>query len=83
MAEVEPTNGYCSSSGEEDGDAAWKAAILSIAQTTTYVSSTTKHNHPNDDDDDYSKPKTQQLKHYQLKVSLSISHFSVYRLVSV
>ncbi|BAT75684.1 hypothetical protein VIGAN_01359000 [Vigna angularis var. angularis] len=67
MAEGEPTNGYCSSSGEEDGDAAWRAAIHSIAQTTTYVSSTTKHGPPNDDDDDYSKPKTQQLKHYQLK----------------
>ena len=55
MPEGEPTNGYCSSSsGEEDGDAAWRAAIDSIAQTTTYVSSTTKHTHPNhDDDDDY------------------------------
>lgn len=83
MAEGEPTNGYCSSSGEEDGDAAWRAAIHSIAQTTTYVSSTTKHGPPNDDDDDYSKPKTQQLKHYQIKVSLSISQFSVYRLVWV
>uniref|UniRef100_A0A0R0JTH6 Uncharacterized protein n=1 Tax=Glycine max TaxID=3847 RepID=A0A0R0JTH6_SOYBN len=71
MPEGEPTNGYCSSSsGEEDGDAAWRAAIDSIAQTTTYVSSTTKHTHPNhDDDDDYDghKPKTRQLKHYQLK----------------
>ncbi|CAJ1943007.1 unnamed protein product [Sphenostylis stenocarpa] len=67
MAEGEPTDGYCSSSGEEDGDAAWRAAIRSIVQTTTYVSSTTKRGHPNDDDDAYSKPKTQQLKHSQLK----------------
>ncbi|RDX74036.1 hypothetical protein CR513_46256 [Mucuna pruriens] len=66
MAEGEPTNGYCSTSSEEDGDAAWRAAIHSIAQTTTYVSSTTKHSHPNDYDDDH-KPKTQQNKHYQLK----------------
>ncbi|KAG4933372.1 hypothetical protein HKD37_17G047846 [Glycine soja] len=67
MLERESTNGYCSS-GEEDGDAAWRAAIDSIAQTTTYVASTTKHNHPNHhiDDDDH-KPNTQQLKHYQLK----------------
>ncbi|TKY55613.1 hypothetical protein E2542_SST20031 [Spatholobus suberectus] len=73
MAEGEPNNGYCSSSGEEDGDAAWREAIDSIAETTTYVSSftnapsTTKHSDPNYYDDDDRKPKTQQLKHYQLK----------------
>ncbi|KAK7330953.1 hypothetical protein VNO77_25160 [Canavalia gladiata] len=72
MAEGEPSNGYCSSSGEEDGDAAWRASIHSIARTTTtFISSATKHRAPNehddDDDDRHHKPKTQQIKHYQLK----------------
>ncbi|XP_019434692.1 PREDICTED: uncharacterized protein LOC109341280 isoform X2 [Lupinus angustifolius] len=72
--EAKPTNEYCSSSSEEDGDAAWKAAINSIAQTTTFVSSfksVTKHrdsndNNNNDDGQDH-KPKTQLIKHYQIK----------------
>lgn len=66
MAKGEANNGYCSSSGEEDGDAAWRAAINSIAETTTYASSTTKHTHSYDHDN-HQKPKTQQIKHYQLK----------------
>ncbi|KAJ1376342.1 hypothetical protein SESBI_50037 [Sesbania bispinosa] len=73
MAETEPRNGYCSSSGEEDGDAAWRAAIASVAETTTYASSSTKnglsrtkHSDPNDDDRGHN-PKTQQIKNYQLK----------------
>lgn len=81
MAKGEPTNGYCSSSSEEeDGDAAWRAKIDSIAGTTTYISSftnptsngntlTNKHTDPNESDEDH-KPKNQQIKHYQLKVSL-------------
>ncbi|KAL2322836.1 hypothetical protein Fmac_027215 [Flemingia macrophylla] len=73
MAEGEPTNGYCSSSGEEDGDASWRAAIDSIAQSTTYVSSTTKRTHPNNHDDDDHKPKTQQIKHYQFKAQKLLS----------
>ncbi|KAK7386364.1 hypothetical protein VNO78_26551 [Psophocarpus tetragonolobus] len=64
MAEGEPTNGNCSSSGEEDGDAAWRAAIHSIAQSSTFASSTSKHSHPNHYNH---KPKSEQLKHYQLK----------------
>ncbi|XP_020235018.1 uncharacterized protein LOC109814905 [Cajanus cajan] len=68
MGEGEPTNGYCSSSGEEDGDASWRAAIDSIAQTTTYVSSSiTKRTHPNDHHDHDNNLKTQRIKHYQLK----------------
>ncbi|KAJ1399652.1 hypothetical protein SESBI_30203 [Sesbania bispinosa] len=73
MAETEPGNGYCSSSGEEDGDAAWRAAIASVAETTTYASSFTKNglsgtkqSDPNDDDRGHN-PKTQQIKNYQLK----------------
>ncbi|XP_061365582.1 uncharacterized protein LOC133308865 [Gastrolobium bilobum] len=80
MAEGEPSHGCCSSSsGEEDGDAAWRAAIDSVAGTTAYISSfmnglsATKHSDPNehrdgdDDGDRHHKPKTQQIKHYQLK----------------
>ncbi|XP_027347662.1 uncharacterized protein LOC113859043 [Abrus precatorius] len=78
MAEEETNNSYCSSSGEEDGDAAWKAAIDSIAGTTnTYIASftngrsATKHSdsnkHDDDTDDRHHKPKTQQIKHYQIK----------------
>ncbi|KAE9614241.1 hypothetical protein Lal_00016702 [Lupinus albus] len=72
--EAKPTNEYCSSSSEEDGDAAWKAAINSIAQTTTFVSSlnsVTKHSDPNENNNNYDgqdhKPKTQLVKHYQIK----------------
>ncbi|KAK7250916.1 hypothetical protein RIF29_33692 [Crotalaria pallida] len=86
MGEAEPRNDDCSSSssGEEDGDAAWRAAIDSVAGTNSYVSSfmngfssTTNHkssvtkpnenNNDDDDDDEGHKPKTQQIKHYQLK----------------
>lgn len=66
--EAEARNGYCSSSsGEEDGDAAWRAAIDSIAGTTSYITSFVNENNNNDDRDH--KPKTQKIKHYQLKVS--------------
>ncbi|KAK7263253.1 hypothetical protein RJT34_30840 [Clitoria ternatea] len=63
-AEAEANNGYCTSSGEEDGDAAWREAINSIAgTTTTYISSSVNNQH-----DPRSKPKTQKSNHYQLKV---------------
>ncbi|KAF3439060.1 hypothetical protein FNV43_RR17335 [Rhamnella rubrinervis] len=55
----------CSSSGEEDGDAQWKAAIDSIAATSSFVTS---------NNDASPKPPvasvsndSQQLKHYQIK----------------
>ncbi|XP_028772814.1 uncharacterized protein LOC114731336 [Neltuma alba] len=74
----EPGNGYDSSSGEEDGDARWRAAIESVAGTTSYISSFMNGSSsaskeksrakPSDDDDDgQRKPKTQQMKHYQVK----------------
>lgn len=86
MAEEEPSNGYCSSSGEEDGDAAWRAAIDSVAGANSYVSSfmnglsATKHSDSkkHDDDDRGHKHKTQQIKHYQLKVPPNFIHFSAY-----
>lgn len=72
-------NGYCSSSGEEDGDATWKAAINSVAGTTSYISSfvngvsdisngksATKSSDPNehdDEDDDDDEPQ----KTHQIK----------------
>ncbi|KAI4327347.1 hypothetical protein L6164_019820 [Bauhinia variegata] len=78
----EPNNGYDSSSGEEDGDAAWRAAIDSIAGTSSYISSfmngfsasskeksAAKSRDPNenDGDDRVQKPQTQQMKYYQVK----------------
>ncbi|XP_058735231.1 uncharacterized protein LOC131607225 [Vicia villosa] len=71
MAEAEPSNGYCSSSGEEDGDAAWRAAIDSVAGTSSYITSimngasATNNNEPKKHSDH--NPKTPKLKHYQLK----------------
>ncbi|XP_057421129.1 uncharacterized protein LOC130715103 [Lotus japonicus] len=70
----EPSNGYSSSSssGEEDGNAAWKAAIDSVAGTNSYASSftngssATKHNDRHDNSEG-NKPEKIQLKHYQLK----------------
>ncbi|KAK4260183.1 hypothetical protein QN277_003331 [Acacia crassicarpa] len=75
---VEPSNGYDSSSGEEDGDATWRAAIESVSGNTSYISSfmngssaAFKEKPPakssDDDDDGQRKPKTQQIKHYQVK----------------
>ncbi|KAL4332833.1 hypothetical protein GQ457_07G007140 [Hibiscus cannabinus] len=79
-----PTN-YCgggsSSSGEEDGDAEWKAAIKSIAATTTATFSakgsaiTTRNNLSTPGTDDYvdeadeidQRKQPQKLTHYQLK----------------
>lgn len=88
----EPGNGYDGSSGEEDGDAAWRAAINTVAGTTSYISSFMNGfsaasngksaTRPSDSDeyenDDQQKPKTQQIKHYQVKVSTSSLQFWVY-----
>ncbi|MED6199395.1 hypothetical protein PIB30_075543 [Stylosanthes scabra] len=65
----EPSNGYCSSSsGEEDGDAAWRAAINSIAGSTTYPNPNPNLNlNSNGDEKHKSETKTPQLKHYQLQ----------------
>ncbi|KAE8675628.1 protein SHORT-ROOT-like [Hibiscus syriacus] len=71
-----------STSGEEDGDAEWKAAIQSIAATTTASFSangstiTTRNNLSTPDTDDHvdeadeidQKKQPQKLTHYQLKV---------------
>jgi len=71
MAE-ELNNGYCSSSGDEDGDAAWRAAIDSVAGTSSYVPSfmngfsATNNGDPKKKHND--NPKTPKIKHYQLKV---------------
>ncbi|XAR51366.1 hypothetical protein NMG60_11005974 [Bertholletia excelsa] len=74
--------GNSSSSGEEDGDADWKAAIDSVAATTTFsrttnidLASTSKaskaspvdHAMKHDDDSEGSNHKLQNLKHYQIK----------------
>jgi hypothetical protein len=72
MAEEEPINGYCSSSGEEDGDAAWRAAIDSVAGSSSYITSfmngfsATNNNDPKKHNDN--NPKTPKIKHYQIKV---------------
>lgn len=60
----------CSSSGEEDGYAEWKSAIDSVAATSTFVSSSAAKPPVSSADGDASdqKHKTQQLKHYQIKV---------------
>ncbi|KAK2410490.1 hypothetical protein P8452_71483 [Trifolium repens] len=71
MAEEEPINGYCSSSGEEDGDAAWRAAIDSVAGSSSYITSfmngfsATNNNDPKKHNDN--NPKTPKIKHYQIK----------------
>lgn len=69
-----------SSSSEEDGDADWRAAIDSVAATTTFGKTTDKvHSsataangesvdHPSQEDEiDTTQPR--KLKHYQLKVA--------------
>ncbi|KAF7809927.1 uncharacterized protein G2W53_036670 [Senna tora] len=76
----EPSNGYCSSSGEEDGDATWRAAIDSIAGTTSYISSfmngfsdtsknksASKSSDPNEYDDDDDDDTQQKHKTPQIK----------------
>ena len=73
-------NGYESSSGEEDGDATWRAAIASAAgATTAFLSSSSINPKSSDDDDDddddddeneQCKPKKHQFKHYQVKVTI-------------
>ncbi|AES90722.1 hypothetical protein MtrunA17_Chr4g0054061 [Medicago truncatula] len=73
MAEEELNNGYCSSSGDEDGDAAWKAAIDSVAGTSSYVTSfmngfsATNNNDTKKKHNDNQNPKSPKIKHYQLK----------------
>ncbi|KAK9284878.1 hypothetical protein L1049_024058 [Liquidambar formosana] len=71
-----PSSSY-SSSGEEDGDADWKAAIDSVATTSISINSssltnggfTTISNHstPNFEENQRIKQKPQTLKHYQIK----------------
>ena len=67
------------SSGEEDGDAEWKAAINSVATSSAFTNgSSATSNTPktrnsaevdDNDDDWYYKQKPQQPKLYQIKVS--------------
>lgn len=72
MGEREPSNGYCSSSGEEDGDAAWRAAIDSVAGASSYITSfmngVSATNNSDPKKHSVQNPKTPKLKHYQLKV---------------
>lgn len=58
------------SSSEEDGDAAWKAAISSAAAgASSYINGLSAKQ---DGAEDSKQSKTQQLpKHYQVKVSLT------------
>ncbi|KAJ7952755.1 Ribose-5-phosphate isomerase A [Quillaja saponaria] len=73
----ELNNGCYSSSEEEDGGAEWRAAIDSVAGTSSYISSfmngfsATANGQSaaklEADDDREHNPKTQQLKHYQVK----------------
>lgn len=69
--------GDSSSSGEEDGDAEWRAAINSVASTTTSTvangTTTTSVASP----DRENKPDTNNIKLYQIKVLYS-SLFSLY-----
>ncbi|XP_057784455.1 uncharacterized protein LOC131001850 isoform X2 [Salvia miltiorrhiza] len=51
----------CSSSGEEDGDADWMAAINSVTSPATHTSNGATHR------DQHEKHKPQNLKHYQIK----------------
>ncbi|XP_050871626.1 uncharacterized protein LOC127074361 [Lathyrus oleraceus] len=71
MGEREPSNGYCSSSGEEDGDAAWRAAIDSVAGASSYITSfmngVSSTNNSDPKKHSVQNPKTPKLKHYQLK----------------
>ncbi|KAM7507197.1 hypothetical protein LguiA_017650 [Lonicera macranthoides] len=65
------------SSGEDDGDADWKAAIYSVASTTTFNGSTPNgvdstsngslKNSKSHDDRQVDKNEPQKLKHYQIK----------------
>lgn len=63
-----------SSSGEEDGDAEWKAAIDSVAPVTTTATSNgfaaASKDLTTSIDGTNSNQKPQNLKHYQIKVSL-------------
>ncbi|KAF5752830.1 hypothetical protein HS088_TW01G00748 [Tripterygium wilfordii] len=67
MGHPRPTS-ESSSSGEEDGDAEWKAAIESIAATTTFGSSNTTTTKRETVEADREHPSdVRKLKHYQLK----------------
>ncbi|XP_019173316.1 PREDICTED: uncharacterized protein LOC109168915 [Ipomoea nil] len=58
-----------SSSGEEDGDADWRAAIDSLAATTAFSSSAAVNGglHSGTREYETDTPKPQNLKHYQIK----------------
>lgn len=70
----EPTN---SGSSSEEEDANWKAAIESIAATTSFGSKvfgttsngSTSHSTPNAGDVEEKTQNAQKLKHYQIKVT--------------
>lgn len=81
-----PTPSNSSSSGEEDGDAEWKAAINSVAVSSNFslngfsalddsksktFPTSKAQNHS--EDGQYCKPHTPKLKHYQIKVRLWLS----------
>lgn len=58
-----------SSSGDEDGDEEWKAAINSAASTFPGCSQPNPTPTPaSDDDDEDVKLQPQPIKHYQIKV---------------
>ncbi|KAK6125323.1 hypothetical protein DH2020_040939 [Rehmannia glutinosa] len=56
-----------SSSGEEDGDAEWRAAIdfVTAATTTTFIKQDSNGRATHEDDDEKHEP--QNIKHYQIK----------------
>ncbi|CAH9118941.1 unnamed protein product [Cuscuta epithymum] len=71
-----------SSSGEEDGDAEWRAAIDSLTATTAFSSSAAANGHPSsssvaqpscEDGSDALKPR--KLNHYQIKVHKLLEDF--------
>ncbi|XP_075653393.1 uncharacterized protein LOC142623818 [Castanea sativa] len=85
-----------SSSGEEDGDADWKAKINSVASSSAFSSlkngSSTLSNNPtnrnhaeHDDNHDngYHTHKPQQLKHYQVKAQKILDDILEKTLVTV
>lgn len=65
-------SGSCSSSGEEDGDADWKAAIDSVSAVATTTATSNGFAAASKDsavstDGTNSNQKSQNLKHYQIK----------------
>lgn len=67
-----------SSSSEEDGDADWRAAIDSVAATTTFskahssATATTNGESVAQEDEIDTIKQPQKLKHYQIKVLFDI-----------